>query len=130
MKNYNINHYSTYSVKKASIVERVIRTLITHIYKIFSLCGPYQWFKNNLDFVVKQYNNTLHRITKFKPINVNYSNAILVMSNFKKSQKPKIRQVTAFHSGDYVRISKYKGDFYKGYTPNWSTEIFRIVKVN
>ncbi|CAK1603235.1 unnamed protein product [Parnassius mnemosyne] len=52
------------------------------------------------------------------------------MSNIKKSQKPKIRQGPAFHAGDYVCISKYKGDFYKGYTPNWSTEIFRIVKVN
>ncbi|CAK1590049.1 unnamed protein product [Parnassius mnemosyne] len=92
MKNYNINHYSTYSVKKASIVERVIRTLKTHLYKMFSQCGRYQWFKNSLDFVVKRYNNTLHRITKFKPINVNESNATLVMSNIKKSQKHKIRQ--------------------------------------
>lgn len=31
-------------------------------------------------------------------------------------------------AGDYVRISKYKGIFEKGYTPNWSTEIFKIIK--
>ncbi|CAK1578742.1 unnamed protein product [Parnassius mnemosyne] len=31
--------------------------------------------------------------------------------------------------GDYVRISKYKGTFENGYTPNWSTEIFIIRKL-
>lgn len=30
---------------------------------------------------------------------------------------------------DFVRISKYKSIFEKGYTPNWSTEIFKIYKV-
>ena len=31
--------------------------------------------------------------------------------------------------GDRVRISKYKNIFAKGYTPNWSEEIFVIKKV-
>ena len=30
--------------------------------------------------------------------------------------------------GDHVRISKYKNIFAKGYTPNWSDEIFVIKK--
>ena len=31
--------------------------------------------------------------------------------------------------GDNVRISKYKNVFAKGYTPNWSEEVFAIKKV-
>ena len=31
--------------------------------------------------------------------------------------------------GDHVRISKYKNIFAKGYTPNWSEEIFIIKKI-
>jgi len=31
--------------------------------------------------------------------------------------------------GDLVRMSKYKTVFEKGYTPNWTTEVFKIVKV-
>ena len=31
--------------------------------------------------------------------------------------------------GDYVRISKYKNIFAKGYTPNWSEEVFIIKRV-
>ena len=34
-----------------------------------------------------------------------------------------------FKVGDYVRISKYKNIFAKGYTPNWSEEVFVIKKV-
>ena len=35
-----------------------------------------------------------------------------------------------FKVGDRVRISKFKNIFAKGYTPNWSTEIFFVNKVN
>ena len=31
--------------------------------------------------------------------------------------------------GDHVRISKYKNMFPKGYTPNWSEEVFVVSKV-
>ena len=34
-----------------------------------------------------------------------------------------------FKVGDYVRISKYKNIFAKGYMPNWSEEVFVIKKV-
>ena len=34
-----------------------------------------------------------------------------------------------FKVGDFVRISKYKNIFAKGYTPNWSDDVFVITKV-
>ena len=34
-----------------------------------------------------------------------------------------------FEVGDYVRVSKYKNIFAKGYTRNWSEEIFEFNKV-
>ena len=34
-----------------------------------------------------------------------------------------------FKIGDYVRISKYKNIFAKGYMPNWSEETFFIKKI-
>ncbi|XP_046737539.1 uncharacterized protein LOC124406228 [Diprion similis] len=36
---------------------------------------------------------------------------------------------TMFRTGDKVRISKFKNVFEKGYTPNWTTEIFTISRV-
>lgn len=39
------------------------------------------------------------------------------------------RRSAKFKVGDYVRLSKYRTVFEKGYTPNWTAEIFRIRKV-
>ena len=34
-----------------------------------------------------------------------------------------------FKVGDHVRISKYKNISAKGYTPNWSEEVFLVSKI-
>lgn len=39
------------------------------------------------------------------------------------------RRSAKFKVGDYVRLSKYRTVFEKGYTPNWTTELFRIRKI-
>lgn len=131
MKKHNINHYSSFSTKKASIVERLIRTVKNKLYKYFSLNGNYKWIGLPLEDILKRYNNTKHRTIQFKPIDVNKSNEPAIKENIKKiynhdfvQWKPK------FKVGDCVRISKYKHNFEKGYTPNWSTELFNIKKIN
>ena len=43
---------------------------------------------------------------------------------------PVKRKKPRYKRGDKVRISKYKHLFEKGYTPNWTTEIFTIAGVN
>lgn len=131
MKQLKINHYSTYSTKKAAIVERLIRTLKTKLYKHFSFHGKYQWVGNHLKSIIWSYNNSVHHTTKHKPIDVNVTNEHVVKENIYKSQIKKIKtQINKYKVGDKVRISKYKTEFAKGYTPNWSTEIFKIIKVN
>ena len=39
------------------------------------------------------------------------------------------KKIPKFKVGDHVRISKYKNIFAKGYTPNWSEEVFVISKI-
>lgn len=128
MKNFNINHYSTYSNMKSSIVERVNRTLKNIMWKKFSVQGSYRWL-DLLPKVVKQYNTTKHRTTGFKPVDVNGRNEKKILNtayNYVKRMDPKTLK---FKTNDYVRISKYREAFGKGYTPNWSTEIFQIAEV-
>lgn len=129
MKRCNINHYSTYSSKKASIVERLIRTLKCKLFKHFSLTGNYKWVGKPLCDVVNNYNNTVHRTTKHKPSEINKLNESVVAKNIQKCKKILPVTKNKFNIGDVVRISKYKGEFQKGYTPNWSTELFKIFKV-
>ena len=41
----------------------------------------------------------------------------------------KIYKNPKFKVGDHVRVSKYKDIFAKGYTPNWSEELFNNNKI-
>lgn len=42
----------------------------------------------------------------------------------------KIVAHTRLKLGDHVRLSKHKGIFEKGYTMNYGTEIFKIIKIS
>lgn len=124
MKKNNINHYSTYSSKKAAIVERAIRTLKSWLYKEFSARGVYDWL-NILTEITHRYNNSKHRTINMKPAKVTTTTK-LEAYDYLKILPVRVK----FHIGDIVRISKYKGVFDKGYNANWSTELFKIVKIN
>ena len=75
-----------------------------------------------LDDIVNKYNNTVHRTIKMKPIDVTSDSYAEYNEDFNKKD-PK------FKVGDHVRISKYKNIFAKGYTQNWSEEVFVISKI-
>lgn len=127
---YNINHYSTYSTKKASIVERLIRTLKNKLYKEFSLNGNYKWFNGMLKKKLHEYNNDVHRTVGQPPASINRRNKTKILQRYlDAAQSQKKVECKKFSVGDFVRISKYKGCFDKGYFPNWSTEIFKIKKI-
>ena len=74
------------------------------------------------DDIVHKYNNKNHRTIKMKPIDVK-DNTYIDFGKEVNDNDPK------FKVGDHVRISKYKNIFAKGYTPNWSQEIFLIKKI-
>ena len=129
MEKYKINHYSTYSVMKAAIVERFIRTIKNKIWKKMSLRGSFKWL-DILQQLVDDYHNTKHRTIKMRPIDVKKENEQNLLNTvYKINRKNKHPYKKYFKVGDFVRISKYKHVFEKGYTPNWTTEIFKIYKV-
>ena len=66
---------------------------------------------DQLDDIVKKYNNTYYTAIKMKPANVKDNTYI----NFKKEVNDKSPK---FKVGDHVRISKYKNIFAKGHMPN------------
>ena len=74
------------------------------------------------DDIVDEYNNTKHRRIKTKPTDLK-DNTYIDFGKEVNDNDPK------FKVGDHVRISKYKNIFAKGYTPNWSEEIFLIKEI-
>lgn len=77
---------------------------------------------------IKQGLNRVHRTIGVKPSDVNSSNAAFLLKNSYSSSGVR-RDKQRFKEGDYVRISKRKTIFAKGYTPNWSAEIFKVITV-
>lgn len=127
MEKYKINHYSTFSEKKASIVERVNRTLKNLMWKEFNIRGNYKWI-DFLDEIVQRYNNSKHSTIKMKPASVTKKDEKKLLNTV--YNKIKIAHPNSkFRIGDHVRISKIRGVFDKKYLPNWSTEIFIVRKV-
>lgn len=57
LEKYKINHYSTFSLNKAAIVERLIRTIKHRMYMQFSLQGNYRWVEI-LQQIIDDYNDT------------------------------------------------------------------------
>ena len=129
LEKHSVQMYSTENEEKSSVVERWNRTIKTKMWKQFTVQSDTRYL-DMLPIILKEYNNTKHSNIKMTPVEasdkknegVAYFNLYGDMKTLK--QKPK------FKIGDKVRISKYKRKtFDKGYTPNWTEEVFIIDKI-
>ena len=78
-------------------------------------------YLNYLDRFLDEYNNTYHCSIGKKPMDTCYYALAEEIETNPKAPKFKI--------SDRIRITKYKIIFSKGYTNNWSREIFRVFQV-
>ena len=77
---------------------------------------------DKLDEIVTAYNNAYYRKIKIKSVDIKDKTYI----DFKKEINDKDPKLKV---GDWVRISKCKNVFTKGYTPNCPEEVFVISKI-
>ena len=75
--------YSTFNEEKSVVVERFIKTLKNKIYKHMTTIEKNVYF-NDLDDIVKNYNNTIHTSIKIKPKDVNNNNLTEYIEKFNK----------------------------------------------
>ena len=113
--------YSIYNEGKYVAAERFIRRLKTKIYKYMTSVSKNVYI-DKLDDIVVKYDNTYHRTIKMKPVDVK-DNTYIDFNKEGNDKDPK------FKLSDHARISKYKNIFAKGYTPNWSEEVFVVSKI-
>ena len=121
LKDNDVEMYSIHNKGKSVVVERFIITLENKIFKHMTAISKNIYF-DMLDDIVNEYNNTIHRTIKMKLIDVK-DNAYVDSKKEINDKDPK------FKVGDHVRIPKYKNVFAKGYTPNWSEEVFVVNKI-
>ena len=117
--------YHSYSEHKASMVERVQRTLRARIGRLFTKQQNHRWI-DAIDDIVSSYNNTYHSSIKMRPADVRKHHVPRIFERLTKNT-PRRRQ--KFKKGDRVRIVAKRDTFKKEYDPSWSTEIFVVDQV-
>ena len=130
LKKNNIKLYHTENEEKSSVVERWNKTMKNKMWRMFS-ANNYTVYWDKLDKLVDDYNNTYYSSIEMTPTEASKKeNENKVFANlygdliYLKPKNPK------FSIGDKVRLSKYKRPvFDKGYTPNWTEEVFVVDKV-
>ena len=124
----NIEIYSTENEEKSSVCERWNRTIKEKMYKRFTMQNNTVYIEI-LPKILSSYNNSKNRSIGMTPNQArkpqNYGKVYFnLYGDLTESQKP------TFKIGDTVRISKYKRKtFDKGYTPNWTEEVFVISEI-
>lgn len=126
-KNHDINYFTTKNPDvKAAVVERWNRTIKTRMWRYLTFKNTYRYI-DILDKIVQAYNKANHSTIKMAPVDVNESNVLQVWRNIYK--KKFIKTKPKYKLGDFVRISKERRTFEKGYETKWSEELFKIIKV-
>jgi len=96
------------------------------MYKYFTPENTYKYIDTLKDLLFN-YNNSVHRTFGYAPSNVNEENENEILQKaFRIDQNKEVNY--KFEVGETVRINKLKILFDKGYTANWSEEIFTISK--
>jgi len=113
---------------KAAIVERFNRTIKERMWRYFTANNTLTYI-DVLPDLVKSYNETVHSSIKEKPANVNKDNQEKIWHTLFGTQVYDVKKRNKFQVGDYVRISKTRRQFAKGYLPKWTMEIFCIDEV-
>ena len=121
LKINNIEMYLTYNKGKSVVAESFIRTLKNKIFKHMT-ATPKNIYFDALHDIVNKYNNPVHRTIEIKPIDT-------TSESYAEFNEDSNKKDSKFKFGDHVRISKYKNIFTKGYTPNWSEEVFVVSKI-
>ena len=127
LSKHNIELFSVHSDKKASLVERVQRTIKERMYRAFTYQGSYKWL-DLLPQIIESYNNSYHRGLKHIPSKVNKQNETEVwLKQYSDLKKPTAHK---YEIGDQVRIPKSRTIFSKGYEEKWTDELFTISEIN
>ena len=123
LNEFNIHSYHIKSRLKASSAERVNRTIKQALWKIFHETKKTRWV-DVIDSIVDNYNKTYHTTIKMSPDEVTWENRKQVFEN--SFPKIKDRITCRLKKGDKVRVQLNKDLFEKGFTQNWSDDIFTI----
>ena len=126
LKTEKIYHYSRFTDKGPSIVDRVIRTIRNLFRKPIFLAGEANWLIE-LPYVIRHYNNTIHNSSKMTPIQA--GKKVNEKEVYQNLQDRRVKQKPKFKLGQLVRTVDNKRVFSKRDSTNYSYKFYKITEV-
>jgi transposase InsO family protein len=127
-----IQHFSMYNPQfHAGMAERANRTIKERLYRYFTERQTQNWI-NVIQDIVNSINHSINRSIGMRPVDINFKNAEKIRQKLEQKAVQRFknkRNKGKFKVGDRVRIEKYKHIFQKGFTPNFTGEIFIIDQI-
>ena len=122
LRKHGIHFFTSKNETKCAVIERFNRTLRAKLWKYLTATGGSHYL-TALPSLVSAYNKSWHRSIKKRPVDVTKANEGVVWNTL-YGQVP--MHPFKFDLHDRVRLSKLKKTFEKGYTRNWTREIFQV----
>src|SRR6218665_1992393 len=122
--------HSTENEEISCIIERWKRTMRESMFKYFKANSTRRYI-DVLESIVARYNDTRHSSIKMSPKDASITkNKTIVWTNLNSINNLNSEPIKPkFSVGDKVRITKKKTTFEKGYTPQWTEEVFTVTQV-
>ena len=128
LNKYNIQHLYAQNETKATVAERVIKTIKSKMYRYFTYKQSYRYVDELQNFV-DSYNNTYHRTIKMPPNEVDKADETRVWwTMYWPKHLIRTKKRFRFNVGDRVRISHLSNIFTREYDDKWTGEIFIITR--
>lgn len=125
MEKNNIKQMFTQNEVKASISERVIKTIKSKIARYFTYKNSHRYVDELQNFA-KGYNQSYHRTIGMTPSDVNATNSYDVWVRMYPLLAPLKSQAYKFKVGDKVRLTYLRNIFTREYDQKWTGEVFTI----
>jgi hypothetical protein len=123
-----LNFRSVETPTSNAVIERAQRTIRNKLNEYFTYKNKYR-FIDVLPQFVPSYNATVHNTNGMALVRVTDSDVLAIWTRMNKIDRKIPIAKLRYRLGQHVRISKLKMKFAKGSEQNYSTEVFRIIKV-
>jgi hypothetical protein len=114
---------------KCALAERAIRTLKSRLWRLYEARNSWVYL-DKLNDIVDSINDSTNRSHGLRPSRVSDKNSLAVFGKlYGDIVTPQLQRDPKFQVGDAVRVAYEKPTFSKGYTPNFSKELFQVFSV-
>lgn len=128
-KKYGIKHYKTYSINKAFVSERSIRTIKDYLTKYLYMRNTKRWVPLLPDIIERINSRPNRGLLNLAPNDINKENEKEIYEKLYKAKNLKFCEKPLFDVFDVVRVHLDRKTFEKSHNRSYSYEVYIIRRI-